>query len=82
MRVRRVVMAAVLASCLAAGASSVLARDDAVPEAAKALVRTGLVKQAAGDLDAAIADYTRAIELSPRYALAYYDRGTAERAKR
>jgi tetratricopeptide (TPR) repeat protein len=30
-----------------------------------------------GDYDKAIADYTRLIEISPRLALAYYNRGYA-----
>ncbi|MBV8846400.1 MAG: tetratricopeptide repeat protein [Bryobacterales bacterium] len=34
-----------------------------------------------GDPDGAIADFTRAIELRPDYAEAYYFRGLAKRAK-
>jgi len=34
-----------------------------------------------GDLDQAIADYSRVIELSPELALAYYNRGYAYREK-
>lgn len=35
-----------------------------------------------GDLDAAIADFTAAIEMKPDYALAYYERAEAYRRKR
>ena len=41
-------------------------------------------KQAKGDLDGAIADYTRVIEINPnnpKYAVAYDDRGIAKQAK-
>jgi tetratricopeptide (TPR) repeat protein len=41
----------------------------------------GLAKQAKGDLDGAIADHTRAIELDPKYVPAYNDRGTAKQDK-
>jgi Flp pilus assembly protein TadD len=34
-----------------------------------------------GDLDRAIADYTEAIRLSPKFARAYYNRGVAEKRK-
>src|SRR5436190_22500481 len=37
----------------------------------------GIARRAKGDLDGAIADYDRAISLSPAYALAYYNRGIA-----
>ena len=38
-------------------------------------------EKAKGDLDGAIADYNRAIELNPKYASAYYNRGNAKEAK-
>ncbi len=41
-----------------------------------AYTNRGWAQQLAGDLDAAVADYGRAIAANPRYALAYYDRGT------
>ena len=37
--------------------------------------------QSKGDLDGAIADYSKAIQLRPNYADAYNYRGTAEQIK-
>jgi tetratricopeptide (TPR) repeat protein len=42
---------------------------------------SGLKKQHEGDLDGAIADYTRAIELNPNYPEAYNNRGNIKGAK-
>jgi tetratricopeptide (TPR) repeat protein len=41
----------------------------------------GIGKQAKGDLDGAIADYNRALELNPKYATAWQNRSVAKRAK-
>src|ERR1700720_4401186 len=41
----------------------------------------GLGKVDKQDLDGAIADFTRAIELDPQYASAYGDRGLAKQSK-
>jgi tetratricopeptide (TPR) repeat protein len=41
----------------------------------------GFAKQTKGDLEGAIADYSRALELNPRYATAYHNRGIAKRAR-
>jgi tetratricopeptide (TPR) repeat protein len=41
----------------------------------------GNARKAKGDLDGAIADYTKAIEIDPHDADIYYNRGVAERAK-
>ena len=39
------------------------------------------MRKAKGDVDGAIADYTKAIEVDPRYAPAYYNRGMAREDK-
>lgn len=41
----------------------------------------GLARQARGDLDGAIADYTKSLELNPRFDGAYMNRGLARQAK-
>jgi Flp pilus assembly protein TadD len=41
----------------------------------------GNAKSARGDLDGAIADYSQAIELAPKDAIAYVKRGIAKEAK-
>jgi len=41
----------------------------------------GVAKKAKGDLEGAIADYNRAIELDPKYSAAYFHRGIAKQAK-
>ena len=41
----------------------------------------GIAKVAKGDFDGAIADYTRALELDPKFAAAYRRRGIAKQAK-
>ncbi|MEK6551225.1 MAG: tetratricopeptide repeat protein [Pseudomonadota bacterium] len=46
-----------------------------------AYVNRGDGKQGKGDLDGAIADYTRALEIDPRHVGAYINRGIAKRAK-
>ncbi len=41
----------------------------------------GTLKDEKGDFDGAIADYTRAIELDPKFSQAYYNRGLAKKHK-
>src|SRR2546423_2805303 len=48
---------------------------------AKDYVKRGLTRFSKGDLDGAIGDYSRAIELDPRHADAHLNRGKARRAK-
>jgi tetratricopeptide (TPR) repeat protein len=50
-------------------------------EEAEDYYASGLKKQYEGDLDGAIADYTRAIELNPKYTEAYNNRGNIKAAK-
>jgi tetratricopeptide (TPR) repeat protein len=40
-----------------------------------AYVNRGLAYQQSGDLEKALADYDKAIELYPKFAFAYYSRG-------
>jgi tetratricopeptide (TPR) repeat protein len=40
----------------------------------------GSAKQAKGDMDSAIVDYTKTLQLKPDLAEAYYNRGIAKRA--
>jgi tetratricopeptide (TPR) repeat protein len=51
------------------------------PEFADAYYDRGHAKQAKGDLDGAIAYYSKAIEFKPDYPEAYHDRGHAKQAK-
>ena len=53
---------------------------DSGVNAAAVYCNSGFAKAAKGDLDGAIADYTRAIELDPSYARAYNNRGIVEAA--
>ena len=48
---------------------------------AEDFVNRGNAKKAKGDLDGAIADYSKAIERIPEYANAYYNRGNAKKAR-
>jgi tetratricopeptide (TPR) repeat protein len=44
-------------------------------------VHSGIAKAQKGDLDGAVADFSKAIQLTPDYAEAYYSRGVAKREK-
>jgi lipoprotein NlpI len=48
---------------------------------AQDLLASARGKQAKGDLDGAIADYSRSLELDPKNVSAYFDRGNAKGAK-
>jgi len=54
---------------------------DRFPTDAAAYDQRGTAYRHKGDLDQAIADYTRAIELNPNYAAAYNSRGLAHASK-
>ncbi|MDR0707369.1 MAG: tetratricopeptide repeat protein [Treponema sp.] len=49
---------------------------------AKSYVESGLAYHNKGDYDRAIADYTQAIRIDPKYALAYHNRGVAYEVKK
>jgi tetratricopeptide (TPR) repeat protein len=51
-------------------------------ESVEDLVNSGIEKGKAGDLDGAIADFTRAIELNPKDDAPYYNRAQAKRLKK
>jgi tetratricopeptide (TPR) repeat protein len=51
------------------------------PKQAERYYESGLKKQRKGDLDGALADYTRAIKLNPNYTEAYNNRGYLKGAK-
>ena len=53
------------------------AQDNGVAETAETWVAEGIRKGEQGDFDGAVADFGRAIELDPGYALAYLNRGNA-----
>lgn len=55
---------------------------ESVPQPATDLNKSGFDKYLMSDYDGAIADYTKAIELNPKYVEAYCNRGTAELQKR
>jgi lipoprotein NlpI len=44
-------------------------------------VNSGNAKYEKGDLDGAVADYSRAIEIDPKYAMAYFNRGVVKGIK-
>ena len=50
--------------------------------AAKKYFAAGVSKYQSGDNQGALADYNRAIQLNPRYALAYVNRGVIRSALR
>ena len=51
------------------------------PKRATAWFHRGVLREAKGDLDGAIADYSRAIDLDPKSVLALLNRGIARQAK-
>ena len=51
------------------------------PQSADDYCKTGDQKFDKGDMDGAIADYTKAIALNPKHAFAYFNRALAKRAK-
>ncbi len=56
-------------------------KDKGDSDGAIAYNNRGNVNQAKGDFDGAIADYSRAIELDPKYPHAYNNRGNVKQAK-
>ena len=58
-------------------ASCAFVRAQTPPASADDFFNSGLARQTKGDLDGAIADYSKAIELNPKIAEAYNNRGLA-----
>ena len=56
-----------------------LSTKTAFAQNATDLLNSGVDKAESGNLKGAIADWTKAIELYPQYAFAYYNRGKAKR---
>ena len=59
--------------------AGLLSTQTAYAQNATDLLNSGLDKAKSGNLKGAIADWTKAIEIYPKYALAYYNRGLARR---
>ena len=55
-----------------------LSTKTAFAQNATDLLNSGVDKAESGNLKGAIADWTKAIELYPQYAIAYYNRGLAK----
>jgi lipoprotein NlpI len=70
-----------LGLCLIFVLASDLETAKASSHDAASYVQSGNEKHDRGDLDGAITDYTRAIDLNPKYANAYHNRGRVKHAK-
>jgi tetratricopeptide (TPR) repeat protein len=51
------------------------------PRKAEDFYQRGLVRQEKGDVEGAIADFSKAIEIDPQHADAYYNRGSLRQTK-
>ena len=75
------VLACVGLAMLLLGCGTLFAGDSVTVNTAAEMFERGNSAYRKGNLDQAIADYTKAIELDPQYAKAYYNRGNAYSAK-
>ena len=58
--------------------SATVAYGQATPSSAEDYFNRGTARYGKGDLDAAIADFTKAIEFNPQVAMSYANRGMAK----
>ena len=58
--------------------AGLLTTQTAYAQSATDLLNSGLDKAESGNLKGAIADWTKAIEMYPRYGIAYFNRGIAK----
>ena len=70
-----------LKAILVAASLSVVGSAAIAQRSAVDYFNRGVAEKANDDLEGAIADYNRAIELDPKYAAAYFHRGIAKQAK-
>src|SRR5262245_17139890 len=75
----RAARACLFFACVVAAFENAAAEEH--PAAAVRAFNLGVEKHERGDLDGAIADYTKAIEIDPRFGDPYQNRGVARRAK-
>jgi tetratricopeptide (TPR) repeat protein len=61
--------------------SATVAYGQAAPSSAEDYFNRGTARYGKGDLDGAIADFTKAIELNPQDAAAYFNRGSVRDEK-
>jgi tetratricopeptide (TPR) repeat protein len=74
-------MKRLLLPVLLLAATLIVVANDAIAQTAKEYCNRGVAKQNKGDLEGAVADYNRAIQLSPYDATPYNNRGLIKTAK-
>ena len=72
---------ALLVVTLGFASKSSVAQQPSDPQDAVTYTERGMATASKGDLDGAIADFSQAIALNPKYTTAYYGRGVAKAEK-